>query len=157
MKIVTRSGSLWGSSQEEAINVGILIHNILSEINTAVDIKNAIKKYTRNLKPGEPSPAELEKEIQQIISHPDLAPYFSDGAVVYRERDIINPGGEVLRPDRLNFDGDKVTIIDYKTGKFQTSYEEQMEEYASILQAMDFKINRKILIYINEEVNITFV
>ncbi|UJH90037.1 PD-(D/E)XK nuclease family protein [Antarcticibacterium sp. 1MA-6-2] len=100
---------------------------------------------------------ELELEISRIISHPDLADYFSADAVVYRERDIISPEGEILRPDRLNFINDRVTIIDYKTGKLQPGHKQQMEVYASILEKMDFIVENKILIYINDDVNIIFV
>jgi hypothetical protein len=50
-----------------------------------------------------------------------------------------------------------VTIIDYKTGAFQKTHQLQMEEYENILSEMGYKTLKKILIYINTEVNIAIV
>ncbi len=157
VNIVTRDGELWGSPQEKAINNGNLVHNILSETETIDDLPKAMEKYRKSENLSEEREAELLELISQVISHPKLKPYFSMEAVAYRERDIISPEGEILRPDRLNFNGKKVTILDYKTGKFRDSHKMQMEEYATILSTMGFEVVNKILIYINAEVNISFV
>ncbi len=86
-----------------------------------------------------------------------MAAYYSDSYKIIRERDIINPHGEILRPDRLNIKDNKVTIIDYKTGSIQSYHQQQMDEYAYVLTQMGYEVSKKILIYINNEVNITFV
>jgi CRISPR/Cas system-associated exonuclease Cas4 (RecB family) len=92
-----------------------------------------------------------------VITHPLLSQYFSEDANAFRERDIIAPSGEILRPDRLNFRGKEVTIIDYKTGNLESSHKEQMEEYAGTLSKMGFEVKNKILVYINKEVAVNFV
>src|SRR5690606_40817949 len=56
--------------------------------------------------------------------------------------------------DRLNFKGHKVSIIDYKTGKLMPGHRDQMEGYAAILNEMGFEVEKKILIYINNDVKI---
>lgn len=156
VNVVTREGSIWGSPQEKAINNGNLVHNILSETETIDDLTVAMDKYRNSENLSAEREAELMDLISQVILHPDLKPYFSAEAVVFRERDILSPEGEILRPDRLNFDGKKVTIIDYKTGKLQDSHKTQMEDYAHILSVMGFEVVNKILIYINSEVNLSF-
>lgn len=157
VKLVTRSGSMWGSHQEEAINTGNLVHNILSEIDAMEDLSATLEKY---LEAGAFLPAQetgLRDLLSQVMSHPELKNYYSVGSTVYRERDIISPSGEILRPDRLNFEGKNVSIIDYKTGKNQHSHGEQMQRYSDILCMMGYTVTNKILIYINNEVNVTFV
>ncbi len=157
VKLMTSSGAIWGSAREEAIKRGNLIHDILSEIDTSEDIQTALEKFSEkeNLVLNETS--EIKKILWQVISHPELSPYFLKESKIYRERDIISPDGELLRPDRLIFDGKQVTIMDYKTGNVSDSHIAQMNRYAEVLSLMDFKVTNKILIYINEEVNLTFV
>ncbi|MFO7720792.1 MAG: UvrD-helicase domain-containing protein [Gillisia sp.] len=157
VKLMTSSGAVWGSAREEAIKRGNLIHDILSEIDTSEDIQTALEKFSEkeNLELNETM--EIKEILQQVISHPELSPYFLKESKIYRERDIISPDGELLRPDRLIFDGKLVTIMDYKTGNVSDSHIAQMNQYAEVLSLMNFEVINKILIYINEEVNLTFV
>jgi ATP-dependent exoDNAse (exonuclease V) beta subunit len=157
IKLVTRSGSMWGSSQETAVNTGVLVHNILSETDSIKDIPPAMEKFLKKQERDAATEAQMKDLITQVVTHPQLAAYFSQDAVVQRERDIISPGGEILRPDRLNFEGKQVHILDYKTGKFQPGHREQMEIYAGVLEEMGYEVAKKLLIYINEEVTITIV
>lgn len=157
VKIVTHTGSMWGSGRETAVNTGNLVHNILSETDTIKDIDTAMEKFMNRQERDPATEARMKDLLSQVVTHPELASYFTEDVIVQRERDIINPGGEVLRPDRLNFEGNKVTILDYKTGKFQPQHRDQMEQYAGVLKLMGYEVVKKLLIYINEEVTITIV
>jgi len=157
VNIVTKSGSLWDSLQEKAINKGLLVHNILSEIDTSDELPKALEKFSKEENLSRSQVQELEQLLSEVISHPKLACYFSASDIVYREQDIISPNGGILRPDRLNCNEKKVTIIDYKTGNIQPAHEAQMEQYATLLTQMGFEVSEKILVYINNEVSLTFV
>lgn len=157
VKLVTREGELWGTSQEEALWKGNLVHNILSETDTLEDLPPALEKYRKKENLSAQVEEELTNLISGVIHHPDLREYFAPGAKVLREKDIVSPSGEILRPDRLNFNGNKVSIIDYKTGRLLPGHRDQMEGYASVLIQMGFKIDKKILIYINNDIKISIV
>ena len=154
---MTRSGELWGSFQEEAINTGILVHAILSEIDSLKDLPAAMAHIRKTMVLTAEREEELHKLISQVIMHPQLSEYFREGTTIYRERDIISPTGDILRPDRLNFEGKNITIIDYKTGQLQRNHGEQMVQYEEVLSQMGFEVSNKILIYINDEVTVSFV
>ncbi|MCF4100560.1 UvrD-helicase domain-containing protein [Gillisia sp. M10.2A] len=157
VKIVTKAGSLWGSEQEKAIENGILVHDLLAEIDTPEDMPKALEKYSKLKKLSDSKTKELKELILQVLTHPELNDYFTTNYSIYREKDIISPTGEILRPDRLNFQQKKVVILDYKTGSSSNSHITQMNGYAQILSEMGFEISKKILIYINNKVNIQFV
>ncbi len=129
----------------------------MAEVDTAEDLPTAFQKFTSEEDLNKEELLELEKLISTIFTHPQLAEFFSNDYNIIRERDIINPNGEILRPDRLNIKDNKVTIIDYKTGNIQSYHQQQMDEYAYVLSQMGYEVSNKILIYINNEVNITFV
>ncbi|CAN5253695.1 UvrD-helicase domain-containing protein [soil metagenome] len=157
VKLVTRPGELWGTLQEKAMTKGNLVHNILGEITTAMDLPSAFQKFMEKEKLPVTSQDEVLKLLHEVIRHPELEKFYSGGDLVYLERDIVSPTGDVLRPDRLNINGLKVSIIDYKTGSIQAGHSEQMWGYENILKEMGYEVDEKILIYINNEVNLTYV
>lgn len=157
VKIVTKSGALWGSMQEKAINKGNLVHHVLSEIAIKEDLPAALQKVTSREGLSSFQQDELKNLIVQILDHPELSPYFNSSEGVYLEKDIISPEGDIHRPDRLIFIGNDVSIIDYKTGSIQISHQQQMEKYAEIISAMGYNVNQKLIVYINNEVSISIV
>ncbi len=83
--------------------------------------------------------------------------YFTKNVVIKNESEIITDDGEILRPDRIVFDGDKATIIDYKTGKENETYGKQLNYYANAIEKMGFEVENKIIAYINKDIYIQYV
>ena len=157
VNIVTRSGSLWDTKQQEAIEKGEIIHDLLAEINTAKDLKPVLKNAIANGIIAEEVSETIENILNSIITHPELAVYFSETVKNDNEREIITKSGERLRPDRLNFKEHLVSIIDYKTGAFDTKHERQINNYGETLSNMGYQIDKKILVYTNKAISLRFV
>ncbi|WP_081208288.1 UvrD-helicase domain-containing protein [Salegentibacter sediminis] len=155
--IVTRSGALWDTKQEEAIEKGEIIHDILANINTREDSTLALEQAVLDGTIASEALPQISKVIESIIMHPQLIEFFSPDASNLNERDILIDGGKRLRPDRLNFKENEVSILDYKTGNYKNSHALQINRYAETLQNMGFKPGRKILVYINKELSLEFV
>jgi ATP-dependent helicase/nuclease subunit A len=139
------------SPSTSKINYGILVHKILSEINSEKEIEKTINKYYYE---GLFSPEEKEKlkeEIHLLLEIPLMRNFFSDDYNVRAEREIVLPGGEILRPDRVLIKGTQAIVIDFKTGKELPSHSEQINRYAEILLAMDYTDIEKYLVYVNEK------
>jgi CRISPR/Cas system-associated exonuclease Cas4 (RecB family) len=62
--------------------------------------------------------------------------------------------GNVLRPDRLSFEENKVVVLEYKTGTKQEGHYQQVEAYAEALNSTGYEVTGKYLAYINEEVTV---
>ncbi len=92
--------------------------------------------------------------ISNIVSHPLLKTYFQPGLLIINEREILTESREVVIPDRLVIEQQKVTIIDYKTGKPSKNHQLQIDNYALVLQKMNFEVLDKILVYIDEEIKV---
>ena len=48
----------------------------------------------------------------------------------------------------------EVVIIDYKTGKSDLKHAQQLQTYQDALEEMSFLVTHKILIYLNESIEI---
>ncbi|MDN3596060.1 UvrD-helicase domain-containing protein [Zunongwangia endophytica] len=157
VNIVTRSGSLWDTKQQEAIEKGEIIHDLLTDINTEKDVELVIKNAIANGIITEEVSEKINGLLKRIVTHPDLEEYFSEESTNYNERDILTETGKRLRPDRLNFKGNNVSIIDYKTGAFDVKHEQQITSYGDTLIKMGYQIDKKILVYTNKAISLRFV
>ncbi|TYA60150.1 UvrD-helicase domain-containing protein [Formosa maritima] len=155
IKIVTNSGLLWDTHQKEAIEKGNLIHEIMSQIKTETDIDFVINEFIFSNIINKEQALILKEIVLQIVLHKDLTLYFSDNVIIYNERDIISKSGEIIRLDRLVINNkNQAIIIDYKTGIEDPKHLIQLNKYENILLEMNIKTIKKILVYINEGIQI---
>jgi ATP-dependent exoDNAse (exonuclease V) beta subunit len=89
----------------------------------------------------------LKEKIQSVLSHESTSAYFSEAYEVLNEQKILMPNGSNLIPDRLLIKDGAVTIIDYKTGGRSEQHRNQIETYTRALEAMDYTIKERLLIY----------
>ncbi|WP_303316772.1 UvrD-helicase domain-containing protein [Flavivirga abyssicola] len=158
IKVITKSGLLWDTNQQEAIEKGNLIHNIMSEIKTKDDIDSVINDFINTSLITKEQTIELKRILIKIIEHPKLENYFSSNYTIYNERDIITKEGIILRPDRLVLNSkNEAVIIDYKTGIEDKKHWQQLQSYQDVLEDMKITVTNKILIYINEDVKIKYL
>lgn len=155
--IITRSGLMWNTKQKEAIERGQLIHDLFAKINTEADVERVLENAKNDGLFASAEKEEFKKSILDVTGHMDLMKYFEVGVVNFNEREIISEDGSLLRPDRLIFSGNKVSILDYKTGSADLKHKAQISQYADILEKMNFEIEEKVLVYLNDEIEVTFV
>jgi len=136
---------------EKGADKGRKIHEILSNIKVESDLNSALEKALREGLLSNNELKEVHYLLQQTLRHPKLKKYFSVGLKVKNEEDILLENGKVIRPDRLVFMPDGITIIDYKTGAPLASHEEQILTYRSHIVSMGYPVISCVLVYINEE------
>lgn len=155
LKILTNAGYLWDTAQEAAIEKGNLVHLLMSQIKSKEDVSLVFDIFERSGDMSREQSQKLKVLVDEIIAHPQLSPYFEKDKTIYNERDILASGGLILRPDRIVINKmNESAIIDYKTGVERSKHFQQLREYQSILEEMGFKVLKKILVYINEDIQI---
>ncbi len=156
LKIQTRSFEYWSENKKTAIKYGMQIHDILSKINTFKDWEHNKEKLLANI--GGEEKNQVENTIKEVLNHPELAGYFSDNFTILNEQAILIPqqyqSFKLRRPDRILIKNNEATIIDYKTGEILEKHHRQIDEYAKLLEEIGYKIKAKILVYIQEKVEI---
>ncbi|WP_296381840.1 UvrD-helicase domain-containing protein [Winogradskyella sp.] len=155
LSIITKAGLLWDTTQEQAIERGNLVHLVLSKIKTKQDIDFSFSDLLVSGDITKENYEALKSLVLSVIEHSKLKLYFQDDFKIYNERDIITKSGQLLRPDRLNINfKNEVTIIDYKTGDKKTYHNSQLNDYESVLNRMKLKVTHKILVYINDTIDV---
>ncbi|WP_111706979.1 UvrD-helicase domain-containing protein [Lutibacter citreus] len=154
ISIVANSSLLWDTEQGKAVDYGNLIHEILSQLKIKNDIESILQEY---LFKGVISAEEKDKLrllLSKIVDNEVLQQYFNENEAVFTEQEILTNDKNIIIPDRLVVNKNLVTIIDYKTGVPNKKYHEQLLHYGSVLEELNYKIDKKILVYINEEITV---
>ena len=155
IKVVTKSGFLWDTNQQEAIEKGNLIHDMMSQINTKNDIDSVLHDFINASLINKTQAETLKLLVFQIVNHPKLENYYKASNTIYNERDIITNIGVILRPDRVVINSEnQAIIIDYKTGVADKKHEQQLQLYQDVLEQMDIHVKKKILVYINDDIKV---
>jgi ATP-dependent exoDNAse (exonuclease V) beta subunit len=155
IKIAQREALMWGTQQQEAIEYGNVIHEILSFVKTKSDVDLAIMKALENGLITFIQKEAVYKSIQEIVNHSELENYFAEGNEILNEQTIIQKEGKTIKPDRMVLSKNKeVFLLDYKTGNHNPKYQMQLENYQNAIEKMGYKVTKKALIYIGEDIKV---
>ncbi len=155
IKIAQKEALLWGTQQQEAIEYGNVIHEILSFINTEQDINMAIKQAIEMGLIRYDQQDTVRVAINEIVHHPKLKNYFASNHRIFNEQRVIQHQGATVKPDRMVLTPDnEILLLDYKTGKHQEKYRFQLENYQNIIEEMNFKVTKKALVYIGKTIEV---
>ena len=154
INIVANSDLLWDTERGDAIKFGNLIHEIMAKIISEKDINKVMNQYINNGLLDKKDYARIESIILEIVNHEQLKTYYDDSKTVTTEREILTEDKQIIIPDRLIFDGNNVTIIDYKTGNADKKHIHQINKYTLVLQQMNFSVADKYLVYIDNQITI---
>lgn len=155
INMLASSSRLWGTQRGEAINYGDQIHVMMSEINSPSDVYEVIERYIQKGELDAQNKNSIEVLINSIVEHDQLAAYFTEDFLIYNEREIVSADGQIFIPDRLAIDSkNNVVIMDYKTGTPNVKHKHQLNTYSEVLNSIGYKVEKKILVYIENEIRV---
>jgi len=122
---------------------GEFIHRVLFFVdsldeNIEPELERIIKRVNDELKTDYPVET-MKKKLLEFLNHGEIKPYFQamPGRVIRKEQDFSDPRGNLFRMDRVTFEEDQVSVIDYKTGtdkEAEKEYISQLKNYIRILK-----------------------
>ena len=128
--------------------LGVFIHDFLSQLDTFPQTEDDLSKVLETVE-DQSERNLLRSVLRKIMEDETLKPYFAPGVEVLNETTIMNRDGQLRRPDRIVFLDDEVMVIDYKTGKENEVYQQQLEEYCGLLRQMGYHNVRSRLIFLS--------
>lgn len=128
--------------QQEAWEVGIIVHRMLCMMRTDKDLNKAIEACQRD---GLIADKKMEQRIiEQIgngLQREEVKRWFRPGLELFNENAIAALSPEsgrpiVRRPDRVVMSDDHIYVIDYKLGRPQAEHQCQVQEYMDLIRRM---------------------
>ena len=122
---------------------GEFIHRVLYFIdglddNIELELKRIIKQVNDELNTDYPIET-IKKHLLEFLNQEEIKHYFqaTPDRVIRKEQDFSDPWGNVFRMDKVIFEEDRVSIIEYKTGthkEAEKEYISQVKNYIRILK-----------------------
>ena len=130
------------SQQNHYIQMGNVMHHVFSTIRTTADIDTALRQMELDgiLYDAEITPERIKKMIDRSLKNPQVADWFSGRWTLYNECTILSTDehGNMIdrRPDRVMSDGQEMVVVDFKFGRPNNDYHDQVREYMNLLKQM---------------------
>jgi ATP-dependent helicase/nuclease subunit A len=122
---------------------GEFFHRVLYFIDTLderieSDLERIIERVNDELNTDYP-PEGMKRKVLAFLSQGEIRPYFlaSPGRTIIKEQDFCDPSGNLFRMDRVVVDENRISVIDYKTGRdrgAEKEYASQLKNYARLLK-----------------------
>jgi len=132
------------------VDYGTLMHEIFSRIHVSEDVDKALDLSYSEGALSKEEVGMLREQIQEKINQPEVREWFDGKRECLTERDILVPGGEIYRPDRVLISADEILVIDYKFGlQISDSHMKQVRRYAQLIGEMDRRRVRALVWYVS--------
>ena len=139
------------STSEDPISEGLLIHEIMSRVSDLSELPSVLSYYVMIGDITQERALEIEEKITTLILPSEISSYFINiKGRVLNEREMLDATGKILRPDRCVVYGDKMVVIDYKTGIPHDSHKEQVKQYVNLGLKLGYKNTEAYLIYFSD-------
>ena len=153
--VIAEAPKQWsGGEISTEVARGKMLHGLLAEIVSAADIEPTLERHRKGGNLTSIEATELRVLLHQVVEHPALSNLFSEKVDVLNEAEVLEPGGQTSRPDRVILLNGRADMIDYKTGAMRPEHREQMTGYRRLLNDMGYPSGNNILAYIGEEIKI---
>lgn len=148
-----------GIAEEESgqrfINRGRLLHTLFSVIERAEDVDAAIERLCfEGVIGGEGQREEIRTLARSALEHPQVQGWYSgewrlfnECAIIYRQEGVL----QTRRPDRVMMKDGEVVVVDFKFGRENEKYKEQVRSYVRLLERMGYEGVTGYLWYVDEE------
>ena len=145
LKVRKTGKAYYDDEVEKGRNEGILLHQILSEIIHFNDTKDVMDKYERGMQITPEDRQRYESLINNLWANDQIKSWFSGEGEVKTEVVVLPEDGEVKRMDRVVINGNKATVIDFKSGCPKSEDNRQLKEYATLLTEMGYDVKGYLL------------
>lgn len=132
-------GDFFSSGDETMRRKGIVLHDIMADVETAGDLSSAVMSAVETGKLSADAVDEVRSALESMIGAAKEYHWFDGTYELLLETPIITPEGDTYRPDRIMIDSseNKAIVVDYKFGqKHESSHKSQVDNYAKLLRNM---------------------
>ena len=140
------------------INTGDILHKLFASIHNYTEVDEAIAQlefdgvlYNRPM-----TREQLKGYINRALADPQVHDWFSPRWRVFNECAILfyDPSKQRVserRPDRVIYDGERMIVIDFKTGRENDEHKTQVRDYIALLNEIGYKNVEGYLWYIRHK------
>lgn len=131
---------------------GIMMHEILSRVTTAEDIRHAVEQACAGGLLPLSGRDTVVSRLTEMLTSDRVRHWFDGSSRVMTEATILLPTGAARRPDRVMINDDAVMVVDYKFGEPSPRHIQQAAAYRELLTAMGYSNVKSWLWYVEKDI-----
>ncbi|MFZ2286600.1 MAG: UvrD-helicase domain-containing protein [Bacteroidales bacterium] len=131
---------------------GIMMHELLSRINTTADIEPAVDHACGSGLLHLQGREMIASRLHAMLTSEKVRDWFDGTCRVMTEATIIMPTGATRRPDRVMIRDGTVTVVDYKFGEPLPGHRRQAAAYRELLRQMGYNDVKSWLWYVEKDI-----
>lgn len=144
------------SDAKRMTTIGNIMHMLFSKIRTIDDVEKNLKQFEFDgiLYDDSLTPEMLKNKLKEKFNNKIVSNWFSNKWTIFNECNIMRlVEGKIKeeRPDRVITNGKETIVIDYKFGKRNENYKDQVKRYMSLLTEMNYPEVKGVIWYVNED------
>ena len=138
-RLKLRLNSLGYFTDDGSRNYGMLMHEIISQVETWADLDKAVEKKYLAGEITEEKKKEFLVSLREWLSIPEVKEWYSGKYQILNETQVLHPAFGFSRPDRVMIGDDEVIVVDYKFGEAEESgYLRQVRHYVQHIREMGY-------------------
>lgn len=137
-------------SKLDRVQYGIKVHEVLARIIYREDLQKAIAEVLSEGFITQEEAHTIKQQLEKMFLSEQVADWFDKKWEVKNEANILLPGMQELRVDRLLIHDKQATIIDYKTGEKKAEDIKQVKAYMDTLRSMGYMV-KGFLLYLGAD------
>ncbi|MFT4092268.1 MAG: UvrD-helicase domain-containing protein [Niabella sp.] len=127
---------------------GSLAHEVLANASDETEVNRYLDKLLSEGTVRQEEAPALKQAIMDVLNDPQISSLFKAADQSIIEKNIIDTGGKLQRPDRILINNDSVVLLDYKfTIEKSSAHEQQILRYKHLLAQMGYKNITSYLFY----------
>ena len=128
---------------------GNAFHLLMSKVNKKTELDSQLNKLIETGKIEHSFKKKLNELSNNLFTNKQYQNILTKAIKITNEPNIIIDSTKIKRPDKIIFNKEKTFIVEFKTGKQETSHLKQINEYISLLQKMNYPEVNGVLYYTN--------
>lgn len=133
----------------KAVKTGELFHEFMANTHNLDNLQEQFDAFCAKLKPDQQEIEILKNMLDQFTGNEEIHELFASDMKHLNEMTIIDQD-KSFRPDKIVYNQERTFVVDFKTGKKSKSHELQITNYKKLLEQMNFKDVRSVLVYVSE-------
>ncbi len=138
-------------TQQRQRQVNRKLHYALSRITFAPEVNQVLRQMVYEGIISERDKPELLKQLTEVVQHPKMAYYFSNKVAIEQEKEVLDARAYLYKPDRIVFDAETVTLIEFKSPPPEPEHLNRLDHYAVRFRQLGYKKVRCVLYYFDTQ------
>ncbi len=133
-----KSAMEWDINElDQKRDFGTLIHQVLSTLTGIDDLPEKMNRIALKTGLTDPEKQDITRYIDSLFENNRFAGYFKVDS--WNEKEIVTAGGIKFIPDKILHEGNRIKVIDFKTGQPTPSHKKQVQDYIKVLKDMGYQ------------------